>query len=133
IYPDDMATVHVGLVRLLQGRYAEAREVTDAALDRASSPWGLYQLGQSQIRLGLDGDAAQSLERGSREYPGHVLFPALSGPPALPCGGAEGSGCSFGHCHHAQYALACVHGLLGDPSRAIEGLRKSADDGFPCL
>jgi eukaryotic-like serine/threonine-protein kinase len=143
IYPDDMATLHVGLVRLLQGRYAEAREVTDAALDRASSPWGLYQLGQSQIRLGLDGDAAQALERGSREYPGHVLFQALAALLAVRRGDSAGARRlveevernrrSFGHFHHAQYDLACVHGLLGDPSRAIEGLRKSADDGFPCL
>jgi len=40
---------------------------------------------------------------------------------------------SFGHFHHAQYDLACVHGLLGDPARAVEQLRAAANDGFPCL
>jgi tetratricopeptide (TPR) repeat protein len=37
IYPDDMATVHIGLSRLLQGRYAEALEVTEAVLAAASA------------------------------------------------------------------------------------------------
>src|SRR5262245_44213415 len=143
IYPDDMAAVHVGLVRLLQGRYAEAREATEAALARASSPWGWYQLGQSQLRLGLDGDAAQARERGSNEYPGHVLFQALGA--ALAGGRGAGAGArrqveeverirrSFGHFHRAAYDLACIHGMLGDPLRAVEWLRESADDGFPCL
>ena len=40
---------------------------------------------------------------------------------------------SFGHFHHAQYDLACVHGLLGEPARAVERLHDAATDGFPCL
>jgi TolB-like protein/predicted Ser/Thr protein kinase len=143
IYPDDMAYVHVGLVRLLQGRYIEAREVTEAALSRASSPWGLYQLGHCQLRLGLEREAAQTLERASREYPDYVLFRALGALLAARRGDEpearrlvadlEKDRRSFGHFHHAQYDMACVHGLLGEPDRGVERLRESASEGFPCL
>ncbi|HEX4440866.1 MAG TPA: protein kinase [Thermoanaerobaculia bacterium] len=143
IYPNDLARVHLGMVRFLQGRDAEAREITEAIVASASSPWGVYQLGQSQIRLGLESEAARTLERGSSEYPGHVLFGALGALLAARRGDAaaarrlaaevEGNRRSFGHFHHAQYDLACVHGLLGDPERAVERLRDAAHDGFPCV
>ena len=143
IYPDDMATVHIGLSRFLQGRYAEAREVTRGALAGASSPWGWYQLGQCEIRLGQDREAEETLERGSFEYPGHALFEALEALVTARRGDAEGARRlvgdvernrrSFGHFHHAQYDLACVHSLLGDPDSAVEQLRAAAADGFPCL
>ena len=143
VYPDDMATVHIGLSRLLQGRYPEALDVTAAALAAASSPWGWYQLGQCQIRLGQDAEAVKTLERGAREYTGHALFEALDALLTARRGDAAGAlrlveevernRRSFGHFHHAQYDLACVHGLLGDPARAVEQLRAAANDGFPCL
>jgi len=143
IYPDDMATVHIGLSRLLQGRYSEALEVTAGALANASSPWGWYQLGHCQIRLGQDAEAARTLELGAREYPRHALFEALDALLTARRGDAAGARRlaedvvrnrrSFGHFHHAQYDLACVHGLLGDLPRAVERLRDAANDGFPCL
>ena len=143
IYPDDMAYVHVGLVRLLQGRYTEGLDVTEAALARASSPWGLYQLGHCQLRLGLDDEAARTLERADGEYPDYVLFRALGALLAARRGDEpdarrlvadlEKNRRSFGHFHHAQYDMACVHGLLGEPDRGVERLRESASEGFPCL
>jgi TolB-like protein len=143
IYPDDMATVHIGLSRLLQGRYAEALEVTESALAAASSAWGWYQLAQCQVRLGRDADAARTLEQGASEYPGHVLLQALDALLAARRGDASAARRlvdevrnnrrSFGHFHHAQYDLACVHGLLGNPDEAVEQLRGAANDGFPCL
>jgi len=143
IYPNDMATVHIGLVRLFQGRYAEAREITEAAVANASSQWGWYQLGQCQIRLGLEEEASETLERGAAEYPGHVLFGGLGALIAARRGDAstarrlaaevEANPRSFGHFHHVQYDLACVHGMLGDSTRAVERLRLAAGDGFPCL
>jgi len=130
-------------VRLFQGRYAGAREITEAAVANASSQWGWYQLGQCQIRLGLEEEASETLERGAAEYPGHVLFGGLGALIAARRGDAsrarrlaaevEANPRSFGHFHHVQYDLACVHGLLGDLPRAVERLRDAANDGFPCL
>jgi hypothetical protein len=40
---------------------------------------------------------------------------------------------SYGHYHHAQYDLACIHALLGEPREAVALLQAAAADGFPCL
>jgi serine/threonine protein kinase/tetratricopeptide (TPR) repeat protein len=143
IYPNDMATVHIGLVRFFQGRWEEAREITEAVVANASSYWGWYQLSQCQIRLGLDEEASRTLDRGVAEYRGHVLFGSLGALIAARrgdaeaarrlAGGVEANPQSFGHFHHARYDLACVHGLLGDPAGAVDRLRDAAADGFPCL
>jgi tetratricopeptide (TPR) repeat protein len=143
IYPDDLATQHIGLVRLLQGRYEEGREISEEALARVSSTWTYYQLAQCQIRMGRSAQAALTTERAAREYPGHVLVLSLRGLLAAMAGEAGrarehaaavvGDKKSFGHYHHAEYDLACIHALLGEPRQADVLLRESARNGFPCL
>jgi TolB-like protein/Tfp pilus assembly protein PilF len=143
IYPDDLATLHVGLVRLLQGRYEEGLEVSRTALSRVSSSWTLYQLAHCQLRLDRPGEAARTVDRASREFPGDVLALSLSGLLAARAGEhararelAESvvrNRRSFGHYHHAQYDLACIHALLGEESEAVAMLRDSAGNGFPCV
>ena len=39
---------------------------------------------------------------------------------------------SFGHYHHDQYDIACVHALLGEASEAVLWLRRVAANGYPC-
>ena len=39
---------------------------------------------------------------------------------------------SFGHYHHVQYDIACVHALLGDASEAVRWLREVSANGYPC-
>ena len=39
---------------------------------------------------------------------------------------------AFGHYHHAQYDVACIHALLGRTDRALEWLHDGAHNGFPC-
>ena len=36
------------------------------------------------------------------------------------------------HFHHAEYSIAQAYALLGDKDRALEFLRKTAEDGMPC-
>ncbi len=140
IYPEDVfASLHIGLARLLQGRYREA----EPALSQASSSWTYYQLAHCQLRLGLPAEAAQTVERASREYPGDVLFLAVRGLLAAKAGdhprarelaqAVVRSRRSFGHYHHAQYDLACIHSLLGETPEAVGMLRDSAGNGFPCV
>jgi hypothetical protein len=38
----------------------------------------------------------------------------------------------FGHYHHAQYDLACIHALAGESDAAVERLAAAADNGYPC-
>ncbi|MGH9368189.1 MAG: protein kinase domain-containing protein [Thermoanaerobaculia bacterium] len=144
IYPEDLfASLHIGLARLLQGRYEEGRGMTEAALRRASSSWTYYQLAHCQLRLGLPAEAARSIERASREYPADILFLGLRGLLAARAGDAARARelaevvvrnrRSFGHYHHAQYDLACIHALLGEETQAIARLRETAENGFPCL
>ena len=89
IYPDDLATQHIGLVRLLQGHYNEGREISEDALARASSAWTYYQLAQCQIRMDRSAEAALTTERAAREYPDHVLVLSLRGLLAAVAGEAE--------------------------------------------
>ena len=39
---------------------------------------------------------------------------------------------AFGHFHHTQYDIACIHALLGDPEKALEWLVRAARNGYPC-
>jgi adenylate cyclase len=143
ISPDEYAMLHIGLVRLLQGRFEEGREVTAAALARATSSWSFYQLGQCQLRLGRTAEAARTADRAAGDYPGDVLIAALSGLLAAKAGDATRAGefadavvrgqRSLGHYHHAQYDLGCIHALLGQTREAVAMLRDSATNGFPCL
>ena len=39
---------------------------------------------------------------------------------------------AFGHYHHAQYDLACIHTMLGEPAAAVRELQAAAENGYPC-
>ena len=139
---DTFAETHLGLARYLQGRYPEALELTERVLRQKPAPWGEYQRGLCELRLGRPDAATKSLERGSRQFPGHVLSMSLRGVIA----GVEGDTArakeqielivrnrkSFGHYHHAQYDVACIYALLGEKEKALEWLAESSDNGFPC-
>jgi TolB-like protein len=144
IYPgDEFTALHLGMVRLLQGRFDEGREITGATLSRPASGWTFYQLAQCELRLGRTTEAAETLERLSREHPDSVLTLGLRAVLAAVAGDAARARAvaalvvrnrrSYGHYHHAQYDLACIHALLGEPREAVALLQAAAADGFPCL
>jgi hypothetical protein len=43
------------------------------------------------------------------------------------------NGTAFGHYHHAQYEVACIHALLGENADAMRALSGAAANGYPCL
>jgi adenylate cyclase len=143
ISPDEYAALHIGLVRVLQGRYEESRRVTESALSRATSSWSFYQLGHCLLRLDRTAEAAKIADRAANEFPGDVLVVALHGLLAAKVGDAPKARefadvvargrRSLGHYHHAQYDLGCIHALLGETREAVAMLRDSAINGFPCL
>jgi hypothetical protein len=38
----------------------------------------------------------------------------------------------LGHFHHTEYNIASAYALMGRPRQAVEWLRRSAENGFPC-
>jgi tetratricopeptide (TPR) repeat protein len=38
----------------------------------------------------------------------------------------------LGHFHHSEYNIASAYALMGKPRQAVDWLRKSAENGFPC-
>jgi TolB-like protein len=139
---DQYAHIHLGLSRYLQGRFAEALEGIERPAAQTPTPWGLYQSALCQLHLGRRGDAAATIERLSRQFPGNVLLFSLRGL----IGALEGDASRareqvelvvrnrklFGHYHHAQYDVACIEASLGNTAGALGWLRDAARNGFPC-
>src|SRR5207249_9945472 len=140
--PDDtLAKIHLGFSRYEQGRYREGLEISLSA-EREPSSWCNYQVALCQIRLGdLDG-AAKYVDRGARRFPGDPAYYSLRGLLAACRGDADTARQqaeltirnrrSFGHYHHAQYDIACIHAVLGDKESALDTLDEAAHNGFPC-
>ena len=144
INPDDQfAELHRALSLYLRGLYTEARALTEAIVPRAASAWAPYQLAMCHLRLGEAAEASRVVDIAARRFPGDVLFHSFRAVLAA----SEGDRAraleqvervvknqkAFGHYHHAQYDVACVHALLGDTKAAVEWLTDSARNGFPCV
>jgi TolB-like protein/Tfp pilus assembly protein PilF len=140
---DQFAELHRVLSLYFRGLYGEARALTEEILPRAGSPWAPYQLAMCHLRLGETADAARVIERAARRFPGDVLFHSLRAVIAAREGDRPRAleqvdlivknRKAFGHYHHAQYDVACVHALLGDTNASVEWLTDSARNGFPCV
>jgi hypothetical protein len=42
-------------------------------------------------------------------------------------------GNGFGHFHHTAYNIASAYASLHEPDEAVQWLKATADDGFPCF
>ncbi len=139
---DSYARVHIGSVRLHQGRCAEALEVAEESLRHAPSAWSLTLLALCQLRLSRLDEAQRTVDRLGRESPDYSevyslggLVAAFRGDTADARQGIERTARNprgFGHYHHAQYDVACIHAALGDKGRAVEWLGNAARNGYPC-
>jgi eukaryotic-like serine/threonine-protein kinase len=137
-----LASYQLGFCRYHLGRYQEALEITQAQARHAPSVWILYQVASCQLRLGRLADAEQTAARIAREFPGDVLAHPLRGLLAARRGDAveareqgrltAANRTAFGHYHHAQYDLACIHTMLGEPAAAVRELQAAAENGYPC-
>ena len=141
--PGDLyAKIHVGTVRLHQGRFDEARAIADEAAREAPGPWVLCVLGHAQVRSGRLEDAARTAERLARESPDYSEVHSLAGLIAAYRGDVAGARRgieltsanprAYGHYHHAQYDISCIHAVLGEADRALEWLDAAAHNGYPC-
>ena len=137
-----LASYQLGFCRYHQGRYAEALEIAEAVARRAPAAWILYQTACCQLRLGRLSDADETAARIARDFPADVLVhpiralvAARRGDEAAARAEARATAAShylFGHYHHAQYDLACIHALFGEADAAVRELRAAARNGYPC-
>jgi len=142
--PDDaLAKIHLGFCCYLEGRHEEALELSLAAERGNPSAWGDYQIALCHLKLGDLEAAERRAESGSRRFPGDPLSSSVRGLIAASRGDAAGAReqialtlrnrKSFGHYHHAQYDMACIHALLGEKAAALDLLTEAAHNGFPCI
>jgi tetratricopeptide (TPR) repeat protein len=137
-----LAQEMLGLTRYYQGRFPEGHALTLRAAERGETAWRRYQLALCEIQAGDLAAADRHVHGGQREYPYSVLMlsvegllAALQGDGAAAraaVGRVEARRQAFGHYHHAQYDIACIFALLGEPARALEYLAAAAANGFPC-
>jgi tetratricopeptide (TPR) repeat protein len=112
------------------------------AITWAPSLWARYQLALAELQMGALDAAERTVNLAARTYPGDVLCYPVRGLIAARRGQADEADRqialtirnqkAFGHYHHAQYDVACIHALLGRTDRALEWLHDGAHNGFPC-
>ncbi len=143
IDPVDMMSLDMlALTRYYQGRFPEALEMSARAVEKSPTAWGEYQLALCQMQTGELEGAEQRAARGRESFPQSVLFYSVQGLLGALRGDAdaareairlvEANRKAFGHYHHAQYDMACIWSLLGEPAAALEALGAAAENGFPC-
>jgi len=143
ISPDHvLAREHQGLCLYTRGRYREALEIFQTAARKAPSSWIQYLVALCELRLGQLAAAATTVDLMVRQVPGEVLAHPVRGLIAALCLDPVEARRevlltiqkkrSFGHFHHAQYDLACIHALIGDVNEALAWLHEAARNGFPC-
>ena len=139
---DHIARMHLGYCAYLAGRFEEALAIAEESGRDISSAWNLYSLALAQIQLGALDAAERTAATASRRFPGDVLFYPVRALIAALRGDRRRAlqqidltiknQKAFGHYHHAQYDVACVHAQLGDVDLAVQWLTDAATNGFPC-
>jgi serine/threonine-protein kinase len=144
ICPDDtIVRYQQGFCRYHQGRYEEALAITEDVARDSPSFWLHYQAALCLLRLGRHEHAGEKLRLLTGETPGRHLASAVRGLISALQGDAAAAheqvrltmenGTAFGHYHHAQYEVACIHALLGEHAEALRALADAAANGYPCL
>lgn len=139
---DRFAYIHLGLVRLYSGEWKAAVEISQEGWRREPSAWAAYQLALAHLQLDQLDEAERMSAIGSERFPSDVLFYSLNGVIAALRGDAAAADRqirltvehrkAFGHYHHAQYDVACIHALAGREQAALEWLEAAGTNGFPC-
>ena len=138
-----IATGHRAACLYHRGEFAAARDVVDGVARENQSYWHQYLAGHSRLRLDdLDGAAAAAdrmivtgEEARSHGHGLHALVAARRGDHAAALRAVEevvANKKSFGHYHHDQYDIACVHALLGSRGEAMHWLRLVVANGYAC-
>jgi eukaryotic-like serine/threonine-protein kinase len=139
---DSYAFGHFGYCWYLQGQWERGHRYALEHWERTPTTWAGYQLALLELHLDRRDDAARTIDKAARQFPGDVLFYPLAAVRAALGGDAAGvrkqveltqkHHKDFGHYHHAQYDVACALALIGERDAALEWLGQAAANGFPC-
>ncbi len=142
-HPQKAVSHSIVQVYMWSGEYDLAREELEAW--RAETPANKYPLYFSAL-LGINtGDwkeARRALDHAAEILPEEPLILSLQALYFARTGKSKralefvAAACanpkSFGHAHHNDYQIACVHSVLGHPQAAFEWLERSVATGFAC-
>ncbi|HSE62037.1 MAG TPA: protein kinase [Thermoanaerobaculia bacterium] len=139
---DGMALIHRGLTHYHLGRYDRALGISEQAAIHTPGAWIYHQIAHCFVRLGRLADAAETVDRTSRQFPNDVLFYPIRGIIAAVERDAARARQqvqltirnrkAFIHYHHAQNDIACIYALIGEREEALRWLSDAAHNGFPC-
>ena len=142
-HPQKAVSHSIVQVYMWSGEYDLAREEIEAW--RAESPANKYPLYFSVLLSFSAGDwkeALRALDQAAEILPEEPLILSLQALYFARTGKSKralefvSAACaspkSFGHAHHNDYQIACVHAVLGRPAAAFEWLERSVATGFAC-
>ena len=139
-----MARFRYGVIDMYRGRYESALAIFNSTpleknpsmltFQKASA---LFQLGRIQEATSLADEylAKYSTDEGGTVMSVEALLQAKAGQPQAAQTSIQRAievGRTFGHFHHTAYNIASAYALLNKPDEAMQWLRTTADDGFPC-
>jgi len=122
----------MGLCLYYRARFDDAHDLTAAAARGTPAFWLSYQLALCQLQLGRHDEAERTA---GHMHPVRGLLAALRGDAFEARREARVVAETlkpYGHFHHAQYDIACIHALLSGAEEALRWLAAAACNGFPC-
>jgi TolB-like protein/DNA-binding winged helix-turn-helix (wHTH) protein/lipoprotein NlpI len=133
----------IGVNLLYAGRYEEALLSIRDSRRFLPSLWA-YQTSFAMYQLGRRDEAAAFL-RGSPQDDHSDTAALIRGMEAILAASSGDRhlalvkideairlGSGYQHFHHTEYAIASAYALMNDHEKALEWLRRAAEDGFPC-
>ena len=141
---NSLAQFRIGQTLNFQGKHAEALSVLRAVPQEANPALVGHQIAWALFNLGRKKEASVALEQLLRDHPEDSggVFTSVQAVLAASAGqeqraedkieAAIKKGKGFGHFHHTAYHIACAYALMNKREQAIDWLKMTAEDGFPC-
>lgn len=136
------ARFRLGLAEMYRGNYARSLELlrtlpvgSHGSSVIAVSALDLHYLGRTEEGRRLLVRATPEDRKESDLAAVEAIFHALAGDKAAAEERIEAEiaiSQDLGHYHHAVAYIATARALMGEKDAAIDGLRRAAEDGFPC-
>jgi TolB-like protein/DNA-binding winged helix-turn-helix (wHTH) protein/Tfp pilus assembly protein PilF len=137
------ARFRIGVNLNYQGQYEDALHSLRGSERFMQSLWA-FQVSFALVHLGRWDEASTFLQQATRNDTADTVsnLRAIQAVIAAHEGNTKVAeqkiaeairwGSGFEHFHHAEYAIASAYALMSRKAEAVEWLRRSADDGFPC-
>ena len=143
INPQNLGHFNMAQAYIWGGQYEQAAEALEAFHQvKPGNKSCLWFRPQPPLLTGHLEKASQFVAEAVEAYPDEPLMVSLQGLVEAHLGqtdlarqaGAKAcaSPLSFGHTHHTDYQIACIHAVLGEKQAAMHWLERAVETGFPC-